>query len=125
MQFVKWITSPARAAQWGIDTGYVAVRPDAWDTPALKKYVADFPAAVVARDQLQYAVAGAVDARQPARHQGAQRRSAGRADRQQDTRRRRWPTPSAKQTGCCGHTEGSVNSAGCRPARGGLVLNPN
>ena len=57
MKFIKWITSPARAAQWGIDTGYVAVRPDAWETQAMKKYVADFPAAAVARDQLQYAVA--------------------------------------------------------------------
>ena len=57
MKFIKWITSPARAAQWGIATGYVAVRPDAWETPAMKKYVADFPAAAVARDQLQYAVA--------------------------------------------------------------------
>ena len=56
-KFIKWITSPARAAQWGIDTGYVAVRPDAWETPIMKKYVADFPAAAVARDQLQYAVA--------------------------------------------------------------------
>ena len=26
LKFIKWITSPARAAQWGIDTGYVAVR---------------------------------------------------------------------------------------------------
>ena len=57
MKFIKWITSPGRAAQWGIDTGYVAVRPDAWETAAMKKYVADFPAAAVARDQLQYAVA--------------------------------------------------------------------
>jgi len=57
VKFIRWITSPARAAQWGIDTGYVAVRPDAWETPAMKKYVADFPAAAVARDQLQYAVA--------------------------------------------------------------------
>jgi sn-glycerol 3-phosphate transport system substrate-binding protein len=56
-KFIKWITSPQRAAQWGIDTGYVAVRADAWETPAMKKYVADFPAAAVARDQLQYAVA--------------------------------------------------------------------
>ncbi len=56
-KFIKWITSPARAAQWGIDTGYVAVRPDAWETPAMKKYVTDFPPAAVARDQLQYAVA--------------------------------------------------------------------
>jgi sn-glycerol 3-phosphate transport system substrate-binding protein len=57
VKFIKWITSPPRAAQWGIDTGYVAVRPDAWETPAMKKYVADFSAAAVARDQLQYAVA--------------------------------------------------------------------
>ena len=56
-KFIKWITSPARAAQWGIDTGYVAVRPDAWETPVMKKYVTDFPPAAVARDQLQYAVA--------------------------------------------------------------------
>jgi sn-glycerol 3-phosphate transport system substrate-binding protein len=56
-KFIKWMTSPARAAQWGIDTGYVAVRADAWETPVMKKYVADFPAAAVARDQLQFAVA--------------------------------------------------------------------
>ena len=49
--------NPRRAAEWGIDTGYVAVRPDAWDTPEMKKYVAGFPFAAVARDQLQYAVA--------------------------------------------------------------------
>src|SRR6266496_3747272 len=57
LKFVKWITSPERAAQWGIDTGYVAVRADAWETPAMKKYVAGFPAAAVARDQLPHAVA--------------------------------------------------------------------
>src|SRR6202162_4883080 len=57
VKFIRWITAPARAAQWGIDTGYVAVRPDAWETPVMKQYVADFPAAAVARDQLQYAVA--------------------------------------------------------------------
>jgi sn-glycerol 3-phosphate transport system substrate-binding protein len=57
VKFAKWMTSPERAAQWGIDTGYVAVRPDAWQTAAMKKYVDGFPAAAVARDQLQYAVA--------------------------------------------------------------------
>jgi sn-glycerol 3-phosphate transport system substrate-binding protein len=57
LKFVKWITSPERAAQWGIDTGYVAVRPDAWETPTMKKYVAGFPAAAMARDQLPHAVA--------------------------------------------------------------------
>ena len=56
-KFIRWITTPERAAQWCVDTGYVAVRPDAFETPALKKYVADFPPAAVARDQLQYAVA--------------------------------------------------------------------
>jgi sn-glycerol 3-phosphate transport system substrate-binding protein len=56
-RFIQWISSPERAAQWGIDTGYVAVRPDAWETPAMKSYVAGFAAAAVARDQLQYAVA--------------------------------------------------------------------
>jgi sn-glycerol 3-phosphate transport system substrate-binding protein len=57
LRFLRWISSPERAAQWGIDTGYVATRPDAWDTQGMLKYVADFPAAAVARDQLQYAVA--------------------------------------------------------------------
>jgi sn-glycerol 3-phosphate transport system substrate-binding protein len=56
-RFIKWITSPQRAAQWGIDTGYVAVRPDAFETPVMKQYVAGFPPAAVARDQLQFAVA--------------------------------------------------------------------
>ena len=57
VKFAKWMTSPERAAQWGIETGYVAVRPDAWQTPAMKKYVDGFPAAAVARDQLPHAVA--------------------------------------------------------------------
>lgn len=56
-QFAKWLTQPERAAQWSIDTGYVAVSPAAYETPALKKYVADFPPALVARDQLPFAVA--------------------------------------------------------------------
>jgi sn-glycerol 3-phosphate transport system substrate-binding protein len=57
MKFIKWVTSPERAAQWGIETGYVAVRADAWDTPVMKKYVDGFPAAAVARDQLKFAKA--------------------------------------------------------------------
>ena len=56
-KFVKWVTTPQRAAQWGIDTGYVAVTPAAWETPAMKKYAADFAPASVARDQLPHAVA--------------------------------------------------------------------
>jgi hypothetical protein len=38
-------------------TGYVAPRPDTWETPEMKAYVADFPPALVARDQLEFAVA--------------------------------------------------------------------
>ena len=56
-KFIRWVTTPQRAAQWGIDTGYVAVRSDAWETPTMKQYVAGFPAAAVARDQLPYAKA--------------------------------------------------------------------
>ena len=56
-KFAKWLTQPARAAQWSIDTGYVAVSPAAYDTPVLKKYAQDFPPALVARDQLPFAVA--------------------------------------------------------------------
>jgi sn-glycerol 3-phosphate transport system substrate-binding protein len=56
-KFIKWVTTPERAAQWGIDTGYVAVRADAWQTPTMKKYVEGFPAAAVARDQLPFAKA--------------------------------------------------------------------
>ena len=57
LKFIRWITSPERAAQWGIDTGYVAVRPDSFETPVMKQYVAGFPPAAVARDQLQFSVA--------------------------------------------------------------------
>jgi sn-glycerol 3-phosphate transport system substrate-binding protein len=56
LKFLKWVTTPERAAAWGVATGYVATRPDAWETPVMKDYVAGFPAAAVARDQLQYAV---------------------------------------------------------------------
>lgn len=56
-EFAKWLTQPERAAQWSIDTGYVAVSPAAYETPALKKYAAEFAPAVVARDQLPHAVA--------------------------------------------------------------------
>lgn len=57
VRFAKFLTAAELAAQWGIDTGYVAVTPAAWETQAMKAYVADFPAAAVARDQLPHAVA--------------------------------------------------------------------
>lgn len=57
LDFIKWISEPAQAAKWTIATGYVAPRPDTWETPEMKAYVADFPPALVARDQLEFAVA--------------------------------------------------------------------
>ena len=57
LEFARFLTTPERAADWGIATGYVATRPDAWQTEAMKKYAAEFPPAVVARDQLKDAVA--------------------------------------------------------------------
>ncbi|MBX6369992.1 MAG: ABC transporter substrate-binding protein [Rhodospirillales bacterium] len=57
LKFVNWMTTPERAADWGIKTGYVAVSPAAWETPRMKEYVAGFPEAAVARDQLPYSVA--------------------------------------------------------------------
>ncbi|MBU6499163.1 MAG: ABC transporter substrate-binding protein [Rhodospirillales bacterium] len=56
LRFVKWVTAPERCAAWSIATGYVATRPDAWDTKTMKDYTAGFPAAAVARDQLPVAV---------------------------------------------------------------------
>ena len=56
--FIKWMTgNPERVAQWSIDTGYVATRPEAYQTERMIKYAAEFPSALTARDQLEYAYA--------------------------------------------------------------------
>lgn len=54
-KFIRFMTQPERAAQWSIDTGYVATRKSAYGTDRMKKYVEEFKAATVARDQLEYA----------------------------------------------------------------------
>lgn len=56
-KFAKWMTEPKRAAEWAIATGYVAVSPAAWQTKEMKDYVTEFPDPLVARDQLEHAVA--------------------------------------------------------------------
>ena len=56
-KFAQWVTQPERAAQWSMDTGYVAVSPAAYETETLKKYGREFPQALVARDQLPVSVA--------------------------------------------------------------------
>ena len=57
VKFMKWATTPERAAKWAIATGYVSVTPASWETDTMKKYLGDFPAPTVARDQLKHAVA--------------------------------------------------------------------
>lgn len=56
-EFIKWISQPAQAAKWSIATGYVAPSPAAWESEEMKRYVAEFPPALVARDQLEFAAA--------------------------------------------------------------------
>lgn len=57
VKFMKWATTPERATRWAIATGYVSVTPASWETDAMKKYLSEFPAPTVARDQLKYAKA--------------------------------------------------------------------
>ncbi len=56
LKFIKWMTTPELAADWSVKTGYVAVSPAAYETKTLKNYVAGFPQAAVARDQLKHAI---------------------------------------------------------------------
>jgi sn-glycerol 3-phosphate transport system substrate-binding protein len=55
LKFAKFLSEPARAADWSIRTGYIATRPDAYETPVMKDYLAKFPAAGVAKDYLPVA----------------------------------------------------------------------
>ena len=75
--FIKWITAPEQAAKWTIATGYVAPRPDAWETAAMKSYVADFPPAAGGARSARARGGRALDLSEPARHQDLQRRPGG------------------------------------------------
>lgn len=55
-ELVKWLSDPAQAAKWSIETGYIATSSAAYETDAMQKYATGFPQALVARDQLQVAV---------------------------------------------------------------------
>ncbi|PCH68484.1 MAG: ABC transporter substrate-binding protein [Rhodobacteraceae bacterium] len=57
LKLIKFMTSPEQAATWSIATGYMGVSPAAYETEALKAYTKEFPPALVARNQLEYAVA--------------------------------------------------------------------
>ncbi len=57
LRLIRFMTAPERSAQWSIKTGYMGVSPAAYQTDQLQAYVKEFPAAAVARDQLEYATA--------------------------------------------------------------------
>ena len=54
-EFIKWITEPTRAAEWSMNTGYIATRQSSYETEALKEYVGAFPQAKVAMEQIEFA----------------------------------------------------------------------
>ncbi len=54
-KYIKFMCETERAAQWSIDTDYVATRNSCYETELLKDYYASFPQALVAYEQLQYA----------------------------------------------------------------------
>lgn len=57
LRLIEFMTSPEQAAAWSIATGYMGVSPAAYETEALKAYTEAFPPALVARNQLENAVA--------------------------------------------------------------------
>ncbi len=54
-KFIEFLTRPEYAADFSIQTGYVASRQSAYDTEAMQAYVKDVPQALATRDALQYA----------------------------------------------------------------------
>jgi sn-glycerol 3-phosphate transport system substrate-binding protein len=57
LRLIEFMTSPEQAAAWSMATGYMGVSPAAYETEALQAYTAEFPPALVARNQLENAVA--------------------------------------------------------------------
>ncbi|MCD6400693.1 MAG: ABC transporter substrate-binding protein, partial [Anaerolineales bacterium] len=54
-KFVEFLSRPKYVADYSINTGYIANRASAYDTEAMKAYVAQVPQALDTRDALQYA----------------------------------------------------------------------
>ncbi len=54
-KFIEFLTRPEYAADFSIQTGYVASRQSAYETDAMKSYVSEVPQALSTRDALQYA----------------------------------------------------------------------
>lgn len=51
-KFIKFATETERAAQWSLDTGYVATRQSCFDTDMIKNYYEELPQAKVAYEQI-------------------------------------------------------------------------
>lgn len=64
--FVRFMTTTDRAAKWSIDTGYIAARKSAYETPAYKNLITKDANYGAIRDQIQYLH------RELATHQNAQ-----------------------------------------------------
>jgi sn-glycerol 3-phosphate transport system substrate-binding protein len=56
-KFIQFLTTPDNAADFSIKTGYIATRQSAYDTQAMKDYIAKVPQAAATRDALKYAQA--------------------------------------------------------------------
>ncbi|MEK3934933.1 extracellular solute-binding protein [Sporosarcina sp. FSL W7-1349] len=54
-EFIKWIADPERAAEWSMNTGYIATRQSSYETPELQAYTDSFPQALTAMEQLEIA----------------------------------------------------------------------
>jgi sn-glycerol 3-phosphate transport system substrate-binding protein len=55
LRFARFVAAPELAADWCMKTGYLATRPEAWETEGLRRYTQEFPAALVAKEQIPVA----------------------------------------------------------------------
>lgn len=56
LTLVQWLVSPQHTAEWSIASGYIAVTPAAYNTDLMRAHLAKYPAAAVAKNQLEFAV---------------------------------------------------------------------
>ena len=54
-KFIRFMTETERAAQWSLDTGYVATRQSCFETDLIKNYYEEVPQAKVAYEQIAVA----------------------------------------------------------------------
>jgi sn-glycerol 3-phosphate transport system substrate-binding protein len=59
LRFARWLSAPERAADWSVRTGFIATSPAAYEMPALKVSMAQFPEVAIVRESVPLA-AGAL-----------------------------------------------------------------